>query len=133
MSDAAHPPSDEPPIDLAGRRLLVVEDEYLLARQLARELRALGAEVVGPAASVAQALALIAAQAPLDGAVLDMNLRGELAHAVADALVAREVPFVIASGFDSGVVAERHAGAPRREKPVEVAEVARLLRAAQRR
>ena len=112
---------------LAGRRVLVVEDEYMIANQTSHALRALGASVLGPAASVARALELIRHHPAIDGAVLDLDLRGELASAVADELAERGVPFVIATGFDSGSVAERHRTVPRREKPIDVAEIADLL------
>ena len=66
---------------LGGRRLLVVEDDYLVAMDLADELTDHGAEVVGPAGSVKEALALVAATPAIDGAVLDINLRDEKVYA----------------------------------------------------
>lgn len=104
--------------DMAGRRVLVVEDDYFIAKGLVRYLRAAGADVVGPAATVADALDLVQA-GPLDGAVLDLNLQGELAFAVADALVERRVPFVFATGYGADVIPERHTGIVRCEKPVD--------------
>lgn len=112
---------------LAERCVLVVEDEYMIASQTSHALRALGASILGPAASVARALELIGHNPAIDAAVLDMDLRGERADAVADALAERGVPFVIATGFDSGSVGERHRTVPRREKPVDVVEIADLL------
>src|SRR4051794_18564375 len=93
------------PDALRGRRLLVVEDEYLIAASLARELEGRGAEVVGPAGSVRDALALVEAEGDrLDGAVLDINLRDERVYPVADALVARGVPFIFLTGYDARVI-----------------------------
>jgi ActR/RegA family two-component response regulator len=74
------------PDALRGRRLLVVEDEYLIAVSLARSLEGDGAEVVGPAGSVRDALALVEAEGDrLDGAVLDINLRDERVYPRANA------------------------------------------------
>jgi len=120
MADAAAPA-------LGGRHILVVEDEYLLAADLAQTLEELGAVVVGPAATVERALALVEAEDRLDGAVLDLNLGGERAYPVADALVARGVPFVFVTGYDDGVVPAAHVQAPRCEKPFDPAVLARTL------
>lgn len=104
---------------LQGRRILIVEDEYLLADDLHDALRAAGAEVLGPVPSVAAALSLIAAEKVIDAAVLDVNLRGEMVFAAADALVARGVPFTFATGYDHWALPERFADAPRVEKPLK--------------
>ena len=101
-----------------GKRVLVVEDDYFIAKGLARYLKAAGAEVVGPAPTVADALDLIDAER-LDGAVLDINLRGDLVFPVADALTAQGVPFIFASGYGSAAIPERYAAIARCEKPVE--------------
>ena len=116
------------PDALRGRRLLVVEDEYLIAASLARGLEGRGAEVAGPAGSVRDALALVEAEGDrLDGAVLDINLRDERVYPVADALAARGVPFVFLTGYDARVVPDAYAGVPRCEKPVDAALLARML------
>ena len=112
---------------LAGRCVLLVEDDYFIADDLIRTFEASGAEVVGPVASVAGALDLIAATERLDGAVLDINLQGEMAYPVADALVARGVPFVFATGYDEASIPARFAHIIRCEKPVESEKIARAL------
>lgn len=112
---------------LRGRRALIVEDEYLIAFDLARTLEDLGVGVVGPARSVADALALIATEAKIDAAVLDINLGDEKAYPIADALLTRRVPFVFVTGYDSSIIPAAYAGAPRCEKPVDVRVLARLL------
>jgi ActR/RegA family two-component response regulator len=119
----------EPRADaLRGRRLLVVEDEYLIAAALERALEDRGAEVVGPAGSVEGALRLVEAEGDrLDGAVLDINLRDERVYPVADALAARGVPFVFLTGYDAQVIPDTYAGVPRSEKPVSTALLARTL------
>src|SRR5688500_8003036 len=86
------------PDSLRDRRLLVVEDDYAIASDLEEALEAHGAHVIGPAGTVADALELIAAQAEIDGAVLDIDLHGERAYPVADALRGRGVPFIFATG-----------------------------------
>ena len=83
---------------LSGRRILVVEDEILVLILAEDMLAALGCESVTTAASVSEALALIDAQV-FDAAMLDMNLDGTKNHSVADALAARCVPFVFATGY----------------------------------
>jgi CheY-like chemotaxis protein len=113
---------------LAGRRILIVEDEYLIAMDLALGLEEFGAEVVGPAGSVAEALELVESDGDkLDGAVLDVNLRDERVYPVADALAARGVRFVFASGYDAGVMPPAYADVPRCGKPIDRSLVAKLL------
>ncbi|MEA2990075.1 MAG: hypothetical protein QOG83_2786 [Alphaproteobacteria bacterium] len=113
---------------LKGRCLLVVEDEYLLAADLAASLESLGVEVVGPAASVEEALSLVENKGGrLDGAVLDINLRNERVYPVADVLTARGVPFVFTTGYDAMSIPTAYACTPRCEKPVDKAQLVRWL------
>ena len=113
---------------LRGRRVLIVEDEYLIAADLAQQLEKLGVEVVGPVASVTEALTAIEKHSP-DGAVIDINLRGEKGYPVADALADRHVPFVFATGYDSCTMPAAYESLPRCEKPVDPAALARMLAA----
>jgi len=95
-----------------GLRLLVVEDDYFIAVELAHSLERLGADIVGPAGSVADALELLGAHAgKLDGAVLDIHLGEELVFPVADALMARGLPFVFLTGYDPLAIPEPYARA----------------------
>lgn len=122
---------------LQGRRILVAEDEYLLADDMRQALEAAGATVLGPVASTGAALAAASAEARIDGAILDVNLGGRTVFAVADQLAERGVPFVFATGYDAGAIPARHAAIPRIEKPVlpeaVVPLLARTLRQAARR
>jgi CheY-like chemotaxis protein len=119
---------DEPSAGaLNGRHLLVVEDEYLVATDLARELEDRGAHVIGPASSVEDALQMLAADRKIDGAVLDINVRGERVYPVAEALRARGVPFVFATGYGAWVIPAAFSGMPRLEKPVSTRVLARLF------
>lgn len=113
--------------ELSGRRVLVVEDEYFVADDIARELQAHGADIVGPVPTLEGAFGLLDREKHLDGAVLDMNLRGEMAFPVADALIARGVPFVFSTGYDKSVVPERYRDVPRWEKPYRYGDLARAL------
>lgn len=112
---------------LRGRRLLVVEDEYIIAADLARTLEERGIDVVGPVGSVEEALELVETGDRLDGAILDVNLGGEKVYRVADALIARAVPFVFATGYDAFMTPQAYAGVPRCEKPVDTAVLARVM------
>ncbi|NYG44831.1 CheY-like chemotaxis protein [Bradyrhizobium sp. IAR9] len=79
-------------------RILVVEDEYLIALELETELRTAGYRVVGPVPSIDGALKLLKANRP-DAAILDVNLAGEWITPVAETLRAMAVPYILASGY----------------------------------
>ena len=83
-------------------RILVVEDEFLLAMELEATLWKLGCEVVGPVRNLAEAVELAASEPDLDGAILDVNIGGEMVFPVADLLTTRSVPFLFATGYGSG-------------------------------
>ena len=79
-------------------QILIVEDEFVIAMELALTLRSAGYEVLGPALSVSEALRMLRAERP-DAAVLDVNLAGEWVTPVAEVLRAMFVPFILASGY----------------------------------
>lgn len=108
-------------------RVLLVEDEHIVAAALSRGLRVCGAEVVGPAATVANALALIEATPAIDGALVDINLRGVQAYDVVDALIARRVPIVLTTGYETSVVPNRYRDVPVLQKPFDPAEAMAAL------
>ena len=85
---------------MAHRRVLLVEDETLIAFELAAILEDAGVTLIGPAATVDSALEMIA-RLPIDGALVDGNLQGEAVDAVAHALAARGIPFLFVSGYGS--------------------------------
>jgi len=101
-----------------GKRILVVEDEYMIADDLALELREASVEVIGPAASLPQAMRLIAQTERLDAAILDINLRETLAYPLMDQLIEAGVRVLISSGYDEAMIPERYRHLPRCEKPV---------------
>jgi DNA-binding response OmpR family regulator len=112
---------------LHGARLLIVEDEYLLAREMADYFENIGAEIVGPVGTVEHALALIASSR-VQIAVLDVNLRDARVYPVADDLMSKKIPFVFASGYGSELEPHVYAGVPRCIKPIEFAVLAETLR-----
>lgn len=115
---------------LAGLRILVVEDEFLVALELEQLLGGRGCRVIGPAASVARALALLGEER-VDAAVLDVNVDGGRVTPVAEFLMAREIPFVLATGYGASTFPEPAlCEAPRVKKPVLEAELLRVLCAA---
>jgi two-component system CheB/CheR fusion protein len=102
---------------LRDRRILVVEDEYLIAMSLQDALENAGSVVVGPVPSVGKAIQKIESEPDIDAAVVDVNLGGLLAYPVADMLIARKIPFVFTSGYDDNVLRERYSQVKNCPKP----------------
>jgi len=115
---------------LAGKRLLVIDDEPLVAMLVEDLLSAAGAEVVGPAATLTAGLELVRAAAP-HGAILDVNLDGVLVYPVAEALARAGVPFVFLTGYGRLGVDAAFEGVTVLHKPLKLAsfadDVARAL------
>ena len=105
---------------LAGKRILLVEDDYYMVSELAHRLTAMDVTVVATCPGVAEALQAIGAAHDLDGAILDINLAGEMVFPVADSLERLGIPFVFATGYDPDVVPDRHADKIVLRKPVEL-------------
>ena len=118
--------SEEP---LAGRRILIVEDEAMIALLIEDVLTDLGSTVVGPAARLDEALAL-ARSAEVDLAALDLNLAGDPVYPVAEALAQRGIPFVFMTGYGQLGIAERWRGRPSIAKPFRPTQLASFLREA---
>ena len=83
---------------LADLRILVVEDEVFIAWEIEQRLQRLGCEVVGPVGHLEHALELARTTA-LDGALLDVNIKGGVVYPVAEELLARKVPVVLSTGY----------------------------------
>ena len=114
---------------LAGCRILVVEDEMLIAVMIEETLQDLGCVVVGPVAKLDAALRLARDEA-LDAAILDVTIRGGQVYPVAEHLLARGIPFVLASGYGDWALPESLQDQPRLTKPFtprDIAEHVRLL------
>jgi CheY-like chemotaxis protein len=120
-------PSRIGPGRLDKKRVLLVEDEYVVADDMARELAGFGLVVLGPLGSLGDAMRLVGSGEAIDGAVLDINLRGEMVFPLAEELRRRDVPFVFATGYERWSIPVSFQGVPLCEKPVEVAKVARSL------
>lgn len=114
----------------AGQRIFLVEDEYILARQISRALSKEGAEVVGCVGTVAAALDELSRIAEVDLAILDINLAGEKVYPVAVELERRGVGFVFLSGYDMQDRDARFASAPQLSKPITMPALTRVLQAA---
>jgi CheY-like chemotaxis protein len=104
-------------VSLAGRHVLVVEDEAIISMMVEDALSDAGASIVGPASSVEKALALIERGQTIDAAAMDMNLNGHLATPVARALMARNIPVVMLTGYDRAGIPEELKGLPLVPKP----------------
>jgi CheY-like chemotaxis protein len=110
-------------------RILIVEDEMLVAMNIEDMLLDLGHEVAGLASRLAPALAL-AAEAEIDAAVLDVNLAGEQSFPVADLLDRRGIPFLFATGYGLGGIEERYRGRTVLQKPFRITDLGAALRSA---
>ena len=112
--------------NLAGLRVLVVEDEMMVSMLIEDMLDDLGCKVVGPASRLDEAMAL-AGEAELDCAVLDVNLGGQSIFPLADFLRAKGAPFAFATGYGDAGLREIDKGSPVLQKPFRETDLARVL------
>jgi DNA-binding response OmpR family regulator len=112
--------------ELIGRRILLVEDELLISCLLEDILEDLGCTLVGPASRVDQALRLVAAET-IDAVVLDVSLDEQLSYPVADALVARGIPFLFSTGYDRDRLRDGYRSFAMLQKPFHPSELAKVL------
>lgn len=110
---------------LAGRRVLLVEDEMMILLMVEDILADFGCESITTAATVEKALALIATQV-FDVALLDVNLDGTKSFAIADVLAAQGVPFVFATGYGQSVL-DAYRDRPVLTKPFRIASIKAAL------
>jgi len=108
---------------LSGRRVLIVEDESLVAMLLETILEDMGCTPVGPAANIDEGLAFVAGEAALDAALLDVNVAGRQVFPVAEALRARGVPFVFSTGYGESGLPDEWRGQATLQKPFTEAAV----------
>jgi CheY-like chemotaxis protein len=111
---------------MAARRILIVEDEPMIAMMVEDFLEELGWDVVGCASGMERALAM-ARDADIDAALLDVNLSGQDTFGVPDILSERHIPFVFATGYGPDGVANRFRGVPTLTKPFQRDELDRAL------
>ncbi|RSV35852.1 response regulator [Sphingomonas sp. ABOLE] len=114
---------------LHGCRVLVIEDEFLLADELADALRDAGATVLGPVGTVQHAIDLIRAEARIDCAVVDVNLGGEMVFPAAELLQTRGIPFVFTTGYDASALPPSFRAVLRCEKPVDLRRLQQAISA----
>ena len=107
----------------AGRRVLIVEDESLVAMLLETILEDMGCAPVGPAATVDEGLRMISEGAAVDAALLDVNVAGKQVFPIAEALRERGVPFVFSTGYGEGGLPDEWRGQPTLQKPFTEAAV----------
>jgi signal transduction histidine kinase/CheY-like chemotaxis protein len=112
----------ESPARLAGKRLLVVEDEALVALDIVAALESAGAEVAGAAGTTKEALNIIGS-ASLDAALLDANLRGQPVDQIAAALAVRNIPFLFVTGYGPDSLPKAFAKTATLSKPFSQAEL----------
>jgi DNA-binding response OmpR family regulator len=109
-----------PGLRLTGRRILLVEDEYFIAKDLKQSFTDVGAEVIGPLPTLADAISQFERADAIDAAVLDVNLRGEVIYPLVDRLMEAQVPAVFVTGYDSSEIPPRYRHIPRCEKPLSM-------------
>jgi len=107
---------------LEGVRVLVVEDEFLVATLIEDMLESAGCVVAGPISRVAEALDAVGHEC-YDAAVLDVNLAGDRVDPVAEALSRRNIPFVFVTGYGIGALPGEFAGRPRLCKPFKMSDL----------
>src|SRR5262245_19522583 len=122
----AEPGKGKPRVGRAGRRVLIVEDEAMIAGLIESILRKGGWSVVGPVATLERALATIERER-LDAALLDVRINGHDAFAVADVLMARRIPFIFVSGFTRKQMPPRYRNCAYIAKPFTADAILALL------
>jgi CheY-like chemotaxis protein len=110
----------------SGLRVLLVEDEIMVALLLEDMLAELGHAVIGPVASLGKAVEMAQSEA-LDVAILDVNLSGKEVYPVADTLAARGVPFIFATGYGNGGLRAAYRHLPTLSKPFLRRDLLRVL------
>lgn len=110
-----------------GKRILLVEDEFFVALEIAQILQDLGYSTVATVPDLDGALRAIA-QGGFDAAVLDINLRGQLVYPAADALRDRGIPFIFATGYGAANIPLHYRDLPRLQKPFDAGTLADAMR-----
>ena len=114
---------------LANLRILVVEDEVFIAWEIEQRLQRLGCEVVGPVGHLKHALELVRTTA-LDGALLDVNIKGGVVYPVAEELLARKVPVVLSTGYGANTLPPVFRDLPYLRKPFGAGQLEKMAQEA---
>jgi CheY-like chemotaxis protein len=107
-------------------RVLLVEDEVVVSMLVEDMLEDLGFSVVGPAASIDEALSVLSRETP-DCAILDVNIGGTYVYPVADALRSRSIPYAFATGYGTAALRKDDGAVPVLQKPFRTVELAKIL------
>lgn len=121
MKDIANSETD-------GCNILVIEDDYIVALDLCAHLESLGFHVIGPAGKMETGLTLARTAALIDGALLDVNISGQMVFPVADALIERNIPITFLTAYDPSMLPKEYRHIPRVAKPMDTAELSRAIR-----
>lgn len=113
-----------------GRKVLLVEDEAMIALLMEDMLSDLGCEIIGPASALAPAMELARSSESIDVAVLDVNLGGSPVFELADALRERRVPMIFSTGYGEAGLRSADKDAPVLRKPFRALDLAAALRQA---
>ena len=110
-------------VDLARRRILVVEDEYLLAADIVDQIEDNNGVALGPVASLQEGLAALHEQKP-DACIIDIHLGLHVVYELADRLIQQEIPFVFASSEVRASIPHRFIEVPLHSKPIDMINAA---------
>ncbi|WP_254737649.1 hypothetical protein [Alsobacter ponti] len=114
-------------MDLMNLRILVVEDELLIALAMEDMLQTFGCEIIGPASDIGEAEKIILKER-LDGALLDVNVRGRLVYPVAEMLIERSIPLILCSGYaTTNVIPAPYCALPQIAKPYDQDTLYRMM------
>lgn len=113
--------------DLTGRRILVVEDEYILSADICAQIEECGGVVVGPTPTLAGGHALLEQGPPPDGGILNIRIGNAMVYPLADDLMAANVPIIFASSESRTSIPDRYAAVPLLGKPVNMMIMAAKL------
>ena len=113
---------------IAGKCVLVVEDDYVLAREVCNDLKSHGVNVLGPAPTVHYA-SLIIGRRRLDGAILDIKLFGQEVYELVDVLMARGVPIIFATAYQKDRIDARYRSVDTLHKPLDLGHLRRKVAA----
>jgi len=120
-------PHSESSGPLTGRRVLIIEDEYFLADDIVRALTALGARIVGPYGDLDEATDVVDRDVAIDAAIVDINLKDEMAFPLARVLRSRKVPLVFTSGYDKISIDSEFQDVRLWSKPLDIKALANEL------
>ena len=113
--------------DLAGRHILVVEDEFILSLDICTQIEAFGGVVIGPAATLEDGYALLQAVPQPDGGILNIRIGREMVYPLADELLAAGIPIIFTSSESKASIPDEYALVPLLSKPINMMHVAEEL------